>query len=112
MRLLKSIFNWNSGVTIQPKLPSKISQEKDIKYKMSDVNSYEKYVTQLDDFLKRKLLLLFDLNDIKQKFFACFPFNRHTYCLENIYLIYRPIKLSGLQPSLNAPEVVKTSFSM
>jgi len=42
----------NPGVTIQPKLYSKISLEKDIHYSVSDPSSYEKYTGQLTDFLE------------------------------------------------------------
>lgn len=40
------------GVTIQPKLPSEREQNSDIKYSVSDADSYEKYQTQLNEFLE------------------------------------------------------------
>ena len=42
----------NPGVTIQPKLNSRDSLEKDIIYSVSDEDSYKKYTNQLTEFLK------------------------------------------------------------
>jgi len=40
------------GVTIQPKLPSNVELNSDIKYEKSKADSYKKYVDHLDEFLK------------------------------------------------------------
>jgi len=42
----------NPGVTIQPKLHPSKSLEKDIIYDVTDAASYEKYTTQLEEFLE------------------------------------------------------------
>lgn len=42
----------NPGVTIQPKLHSKVSLEKDIIFDVSDPKSYSKYTEQLTEFLE------------------------------------------------------------
>lgn len=40
------------GVAIQPKIPSNVEQTSDIKFKLGDANTYQRYLDQMDKFLK------------------------------------------------------------
>ena len=53
-------FNIYIGVTIEPKMPSDVEQNSDIKYSIGG-KTYDKYTQQLDEFLKRKYIKFHDV---------------------------------------------------